>query len=384
LKVTYFIILLGFLWAEISLNAQELSPASSQISLLTASPGEELYTTFGHSAIRIKDTLSGDNVVYNYGIFDFRTPNFYQKFILGKLKYRLGRQKLDSFLGVYTRENREVSERVMNLNESQKADLINFLAENYLPENREYLYDFFYDNCASRIRDAVENELGDAFNYANKPKRNITFRQQLDEYLQTMPWADFGIDLILGLKADQKASFKHQMFLPDYLESNLTEGVVNGKPLFEEPTILLPYQFEPNVSVGFFTPFVTMLLLFILTALFTFFIKNKTPQNIFDWLFFFVLGMMGCVFLFMWFGTDHQACHQNLNVLWANPFYLVLIPIAFIKKRKWIWWFIFIITLILLCSFPVFPQQYHLAFIPLFLMVLVRSFYRIRTSDPTR
>jgi len=168
------------------------------------------------------------------------------------------------------------------------------------------------------------------------------------------------------------------MFLPGYLESNLAEGVVNGKPLFEESTVLLPYQFQPNTSVGFFTPFVTVSILLILIALFTFFIKHNVLQNIFDGLFFFVLGIMGCVFLFMWFGTDHQSCHQNLNMLWANPFYLMLIPMAFIKKWKWIWWFVLIITGILLLSFPVFPQQYHLAFIPLFLMLLIRCFYRIK------
>jgi len=355
-----------------------LSPASSQISLLTSSPGEELYTTFGHSAIRIKDTLSGKDIVYNYGIFDFRTPNFYQKFIRGKLMYRLGRQRIDSFLSVYTDENRKVTERVMNLSQSQKAEIISFLAKNYLPENRKYLYDFFYDNCASRIRDVVENELGNAFGYVNLPERNVTFRQLLDEYLQTMPWADFGIDLILGLKADEQASFRHQMFLPDYLESNLTKGTVNGKPLFAEPVTLLPYQFKPNTKVGFFTPLVSTSLLFVVIALLTFFIKHKIAQNIIDLLFFFILGIMGCVFLFMWFGTDHQACHQNLNMVWANPLYLILIPLTFIKKWKWFWWFILIVTSILLISFPVFPQQYHWAFIPVFLIILVRCFYRIK------
>ncbi len=377
LKIKYPILLLILFWSNVNLLSQNLSPASSTISLLTASPGEELYTTFGHSAIRIQDTLSGSDIVYNYGIFNFRTPNFYQKFIRGKLMYQLGRQQLNSFLDVYTRENRKVTERVMNLTDSQKAAVINFLAQNYLPENREYLYDFFYDNCASRIRDVVEIELGAGFEYSDTSNRKVTFRQLLDEYLITMPWADFGIDLILGLKADKRASFRHQMFLPDYLESNLNKGKVNYKPLFSESTTLLPYQFQPNTSVGFFTPLVVMILLLLGTALFTFLVQNKILQNTFDVFLFLVLGMMGCVFLFMWFGTDHQACHQNVNMLWANPLYLFLAPFALIKNWRWFWWSILRISGALLLLFPIFPQQYHLAFIPIFLLIGLRCWYRV-------
>lgn len=378
MRVTYFIVSLGILLSCFTSKAQNILPETSQISLLTASPGEELYTTFGHSAIRIKDTLNNKDFVYNYGVFNFRTPNFYPKFIQGKLMYRLGFNSLDSFLSVYIRENRAVTERVMNLTENQKVDIIDFLSINYMPENREYLYDFFYDNCATRIRDVIESESGSTFEYNNQLKRNVTFRQLLDEYLETMPWADFGIDLILGLKADEQATFRHQMFLPDYLESNLAKGLVDGKPLFSESTTLLPYQFKPDRKVGLFTPVVTMSLIFILIALFTFFIKNKTLQNIFDWLFFLVLGIMGWVFIFMWLGTNHQACYQNLNMLWANPLYLIVIPLAIIKKHRWIWWFTFILTGILLVTFPFFPQQYHIAFIPIFLIILVRCFYRIK------
>jgi len=372
------ILFICILWGGFVTKAQNFYPEACRISLLTASPGDELYTTFGHSAIRIVDTLRTYDFVFNYGMFDFRTPNFYPKFIKGNLKYWLGRQKLNDFLWVYTRENRKVTERVMNLNDQQKSDIIDFLVYNIHPDNRVYLYDFFYDNCATRIRDLVKNELGDTFKYAHILNREVTFRQLLDEYLITMPWADFGIDLILGLKADQQASFSNQMFLPDYLESNLSKGMVNDQPLFQEETTLLPFQFKPNRKVGYITPLIAMSLLLILIALLTIFIKSKALQHTFDWLVFFILGMMGLVFAFMWLGTAHQACYQNLNMLWANPLYLFLIPMALIKNYKWIWWVVLILIVILLFTFPVFPQQYHLAFIPIFLMIGVRCWYRIK------
>jgi len=303
---------IGILFQSNKIFGQKNEPsAAMQISLLTSSPGDELYTTFGHSAVRIKDTLAGYDLVYNYGIFDFRTPNFYQKFIQGKLLYRLGKQRINSFLEVYTRENRLVSERVMNLNEAQKVKVVNFLNENYKPENRKYLYDFFYDNCATRIRDLVETEFEASFNYTNETEKDVTFRQLLDEYLVKMPWADFGIDLILGVKADAKANFRNQMFLPDYLESNLAEGALVGKPLFQESKVLLPYQFELNNTTSFVSPLLVFSLLFFCFFLFTFFIKNNTVQKIIDWILFIILGVAGCVFLFMWLGTDHQACYQN-------------------------------------------------------------------------
>ena len=130
----------------------------TKVSLLTSSPGEDLYAQFGHSAIRITDTLSGQDLVFNYGLFDFNTPGFYVKFIRGKLPYQLGIQRFDAFLNAYIEENRQCRELEINLNEKERLALINFLSVNYLPENREYPYDFFFDNCATRIRDILENK----------------------------------------------------------------------------------------------------------------------------------------------------------------------------------------------------------------------------------
>ena len=380
---TLLISIIAFLTFTLECEAQNFS-TESKISLLTASPGDELYTTFGHSAIRIQDPVSKQDLVYNYGIFDFRTPNFYIKFIRGKLPYKLGLQRMNNFLKVYTRENRRVSEREFNLEEDEKMVFINFLKENYKPENREYPYDFFYDNCATRIRDIAENELGSKFSYQNLPDRKVTFRQLLDEFLVDMPWADFGIDLILGLRADERADHRNQQFLPEYLESNLALGVVKrgdeSKPFLGESTEVLPFQFIREKKNHLFNPLFVMSIFGLLVLALTYFKRHSKKGNLFDYFFFILLGIMGCFFLFMWLGTDHQACHRNLNMLWANPMYLFIVPFAISKNWKCFWIFVIACTTLLLITFPFNPQQYHLAFIPIFIVIIMRGFYQLNKN----
>lgn len=351
-------------------NAQQFHP-SSQISVVTASPGEILYNSFGHSAIRINDTINDYDLVYNYGIFNFKTPNFYGKFITGKLLYSLGLQRYNSFVADYKRQGRQVTERVFNLNESQKTKVLQFLAENYKPENRKYLYDFFYDNCASRIRDVFEQEAGVNLVYDTIGVKQITFRQLLDEYLYNQPWSDFGIDLILGLPADKNADFRNQMFLPDYLEENLSKATHNGKPLLSLQKVVTPLT-KPESKNHLFTPLIIMSLLALFYFASTFFIGSKMIQWLLDAFLFGILAIAGCILLFMWLGTDHRACYQNLNMLWANPLYVLLIPCAKVKGLKFVWWAVLILMIVLIFAFPVFPQQYNLAFIPIIFMVIFR------------
>jgi len=356
---------------------QQFHP-SSQISIVTASQGEKLYNIFGHSAIRVNDTINNYDLVYNYGIFDFSTPNFYTKFIRGKLLYKLGLQRFNSSVAGYERQGRQVTERIFNLNEAQKTQVLSFLDENYKPENRKYLYDFFYDNCASRIRDVFEQHLNGNLIYDTAAVKQITFRQQLDEYLPGKPWANFGIDLILGLPADKKADFRNQMFLPDYLEENLSKASLNGQPLLSKQYIVTPLTKSTKNINSLFSPLLVMCLVALFFFIATFFIKNNTLQNLLDVFLFGLLAIAGWVFLFMWLGTNHQACYKNLNMLWANPLYLLVIPYAKIKHVKLIWWVILVLNILLIISFPFFPQQYHIAFIPIFFMVVFRSVKNLR------
>lgn len=355
---------------------QQLHP-SAQISVVTASPGEILYNSFGHSAIRVNDTINGYDRVYNYGIFNFRTPNFYTKFIRGKLLYSLGLQRYSSFVQDYKTQGRQVTERIANLNEAQKSKVLLFLSENYKPENRKYLYDFFYDNCASRIRDVFEQQAGVNLVYDTTAVKQITFRELLDEYLYNKPWADFGIDLILGLPADKRADFRNQMFLPDYLEENLSKAAFGGKPLLGAQKIVAPLV-KTTSNKNLFTPSIVMCLLALFYLGATFLVNNRIVQWLLDAFLFVILAIAGCIFLFMWLGTNHQACYQNLNMLWANPLYILLIPYAKIKGSKVIWWSVLILMLVLIFCFPFLPQQYNMAFIPIFFIIILRCIKNLR------
>lgn len=372
-----FLTLFSFLF-QTNCYAQQFHP-SSQISIITASPGEEVYNCFGHSAIRVNDTINNYDLVYNYGIFDFGTPNFTLKFIRGKLLYKLGLSRFKGFVAGYARQGRQVTERVLNLNESQKVNVLKFLAENYQPENREYLYDFFYDNCASRIRDVFEQEANVNLVYDTVAVKQVTYRQQLDEYLQSNPWANFGIDLILGLPADKKADFRNQMFLPDYLEENMAKATFTGKPLLGKQIEVAPLINDfKNETQLLFGPLLVISFVAVIYFLLSFFVKSGKVQWFLDVLLFGLLAIAGCILLLMWLGTDHQACYKNLNVLWANPLYLLLIPYAKIKGVKFIWWSILVLVILLIVSFPVFPQQYHIAFIPIFLIIVFRCVKNLR------
>jgi len=322
--------------------SQQFHP-SSQISIVTASPGKEIYNCFGHSAVRVNDTINQYDLVYNYGIYDFSTPNFAIKFIRGKLLYKLGLNRYNGFVAGYERQGRQVSERVLNLNKVQKTKVIAFLSENYQPENRQYLYDFFYDNCASRIRDLFEENVNDKLVYDTTAVKQITFRQQLDEYLHSMPWA-----------------------------------TLNGKSLLSKQIVVAPLINSFRNENQSFSPFVVISIVAILFFILTFFVSNKRLQWLLDLLLFGLLTIAGCIFLFMWLGTNHQACYQNLNILWANPLYLFIIPYAKIRKAKLIWWSILVLTIVLILSFPVFPQQYHIAFIPIFFIIVFRCIKNLR------
>lgn len=370
-----FVIFLLLAWNSASAQVDSLDNGIT-ISLVTGSPGEDLYAVFGHSAIRVRDAFTGQDILYNYGTFDFDTPNFYIKFIRGKLPYMLDVDRTADLAYYYQRVNRSLTEQILNLNNEQEARLIEFLNWNHRPENRYYLYDFFYDNCATVIRDVFEKE----FNISYQPGdvRDVTFRQLLDEYLQEKPWADFGIDLILGLPADKKADIRDQMFLPDYLSSNLAKATIDGKPFMQPVELLQPRVEVINNSMIKFTP----MLLFVIVALLAIIItlgKNERSKNIFDIIILSACGLAGLFFLFMWFGTDHVATKWNWNVLWLNPLCLLMVIGIIGKKGKWLRILFAIyatILWLLLLTWGLFPQQFNTAVIPILIALIARSMDR--------
>ncbi|RAU84286.1 Lnb N-terminal periplasmic domain-containing protein [Pontibacter arcticus] len=376
-------------WAQF--EGMQLSP-DARISLITCSSGSDLYAIFGHSAVRVQDPATGMDVIFNYGTFDFNEPGFYLKFIRGKLNYKLSAAHFQDFLYSYSRDNRSVYEQVLNFTPEQKLQYWNFLTNNYLPENRFYLYDFFFDNCATRIRDGVEASFPNqvTFNIA-KFDKDYSFRNLIDLYLVPQPWSDFGIDLALGVPIDREASPYEYMFLPDYLSEGFANATLsqNGKvtPLVAPRTTL--FEQEPvAASNGFFTPVVACWLLFVVILAFTISdIKNKTRSRKLDVILFATVGLLGVVLFLLWFATDHQAAANNLNLLWALPTHLVA---AFLLGRTSLpAWFIkylhltAILVLILFVFFVAGPQNLHPAIFPIALSLMMRAEYTSWISKKT-
>ena len=276
----FFFVLLIFY----KVDAQRISETTT-ISLLTGSSGTELYNTFGHSAIRVKDTTFNFDTVFNWGTFDFNAPNFYLNFTRGKLLYALSAESYENFKYTFVIENRSVHEQVLDLTLAQKRILYRQLLDNYKPENRYYKYDFFFDNCATRIRDIVANAYGEDFQYnfpdewQSKPK---TFRNLIDLYLTKKHWSDFGIDIALGLPTDAVATPSDYMFLPDYLAEGFATASIKREgvniPLVKESRLIIPRKDIPEQTF-FITPIRLTWALLVIAAILSYFSHIRRPQN---------------------------------------------------------------------------------------------------------
>ncbi len=385
----------------ISLNAsafsqnvlQEKEPPLTEkatISLITGEPGQELYTRFGHSAIRIHDPVSGFDKVYNYGTFDFNAPGFYIKFLRGKLNYFLSRYDFDRMMVNYKYFNQTLYEQILNLSFEEKKMIYQFLNTNYLPENRFYLYDFFYDNCSSRIRDVFKTALGDSLIFDdNFMGTNKTFRQLLDEYLQEQtPWGDFGIDLVLGMPADKVASAENYMFLPFELYKAFNHAsVINGRE--REPFVIHNQMLINSIKIQqqrfAITPHYLFYGIFIVILLLTFFeVKYSIDLRPMDTFLFSLVGLSGLILGLLWFATDHIATKNNLNLFWAFPLHLTVPFLIYSKKHLkfsanyFLFWSIFL-TLFLI-GWNYMPQQFNRAIIPIILLLIIRLYRRYQIT----
>lgn len=312
----------------ISVNTFALS-SKSTISLLTCSSGEELYTSFGHSALRVKDDSLGIDVVFNYGTFDFDTPFFIAKFVRGDLDYMLSTGFMSRFTYSYKAENRQVVESELKLNSEQRDRLFMLLAENARPQNRYYRYDFFYDNCATRIRDLV-------FQVANidgsmyKKVTNETFRDLLHICNSPKSWSAQGIDLILGAKTDAPISLYDKAYLPMYVDSLFLQA-----GLIESSHTIISKQGDVDNSVNFIGSPTSIGLLILLFTLFVSYIgfRKHIVCKLFDSILFSAAFLLGLLFWFLWLFTNHSVTDMNINVLWASLLYLPMV-IELIRRKS--------------------------------------------------
>ncbi|WP_461490375.1 Lnb N-terminal periplasmic domain-containing protein [Pontibacter sp. HJ8] len=392
-KLSLLLVLCLFaLQGRAQFEGYQLSPAA-KISLITCSSGDELYAIFGHSAVRVNDPASGLDIVFNYGTFDFNEPGFYLKFIRGKLNYKLSVAYFQDFAYSYTQDNRSVYEQQLNLTDAQREQYWQFLTHNYLPENRFYLYDFFFDNCATRIRDGIEATFPDKvqFHMAHMDK-NLSFRNLIDLYLPPQPWSDFGIDLALGAPIDRTATPYEYMFLPDYLSQGFATATIEqdgtAAPLVGERQVI--FQNTPSTASGAFalSPVVFGWLLFFVALLITVldFKRNKRSRT-FDVFFFLITGLLGILLFLLWTATDHQAAANNFNLLWALPTHvLAAVYLGRSRLPGWLPTYMLVTAVlagILLLLWFVWPQQLHTAVFPIALALGLRAAYTVWASKTT-
>jgi len=368
----------------ITFGQRELS-REAEIHIVTCGRYQgELYSAFGHNAIRVKDHKKDIDLIYNYGVFNFNQPNFYLNFAKGYLYYRLAVMPYKPFKNNYISEKRYIHEQVLNLTHDQKQRLFDFLQWNAKPENRHYYYDYFYDNCATRIRDAVKKTFGDTVTFdGSYVQKDSTIRELCDLYLAHQPWGDFGIDLALGLPMDKVLTPYQYMFLPEYIESGFNHAYIlrkgQQKPLVEEKIITYKGE-ERDFDKTFFTPTLTFSLVFLL-GLFLSFLGYKRNKSMFwfDSIVLSFIGLLGWAFTGLWFLTDHDAAAQNMHLLWAIPVYFPL-GLLLLKKRPPVWLSTFfqvtaIIHLLTLLTWFFLPQDLHNSLIPFVILLLVRTLW---------
>ena len=388
----YFIFLLSFYCFQ--LTAQQLSDKAS-ISIITCGPGNELYSTFGHSAFRVFDPLQRFDKIYNYGTFDFNAPNFYLNFAKGKLTYQLSTTPFSRFLREYQYENRWVKAQKLDLIPSDVQAVFNFLENNAKPENKSYQYDFFYDNCSTKIESVLKTVLHDKINFNNDHiKTHKTHRDLIADYTKNQKWAKFGIDLALGSVIDKEASKDDYKFLPDYIfqafENATIETIDGDKPLVKlEQTILRSSPLKTNYLEILTWPFSVLFFLSFLIVFVTYKnYKQGKRSKILDFILFLSTGIIGVVVLLLWFATSHTATYKNLNFLWAFAPNLVIAFFMFKSKLpRWITNYTKVLTGLIGIMVLVWLskiQVYNIALIPLIIALVIRYLFLIKESSKTK
>ena len=331
---------------NITAGAQSMNNNDSiQISLLTCSPGKEVWAQYGHTAIRYYDKGKGLDLAINYGIFSLDQTYFIPRFVLGMTDYRMGIQAMDDFLAQYSYEGRGVVEQVLNLSPKDKDVIYEALQENMKPENVVYRYNYFFDNCTTRARDMIVNHLHGRVVYP-PAKPDATFRAMIHEWNYKDKWSQFGEDLLLGVNADRKTTKSEQQFLPENLRLDFDKATYNGKPLVKQTNELLPAETIETEPSSLLSPIFVAFLFATISIIITFFSYRK--QRVY-WLWDAVLmltsGLIGIILFIMIF-SQHPCVSLNFIIFFFNP-----LPLFFlyptVKRKKTLWWKIWGILIII-------------------------------------
>ncbi|NQX77344.1 DUF4105 domain-containing protein [Gilvibacter sp.] len=372
-------------------QAQELQLSSgAEVSILTMGPGKALYDSFGHTAIRLEDKARGIDVIYNYGVYDFSDPNFYAKFAKGQMRYVLDRRRTEGFLRNYIEDNRWIKEQALALDQQEKQAMFIFLENNLKPENRAYNYDFFYDNCATKIPLILQDivpEMSIDSSFVEEPQ---TFRTLIQQNVHWNTWGSFGMDLGIGSVVDRTAPIKDHMFLPEYVFKALEKAsrgtgeeatalVASTKDLFENE----PEERESNFLTS---PLLVMLLLGLGLLFVTYRDSKKQGRTrAVDAVIQIFLGLVGVILLLLWFATDHYTTAYNYNLLWAFPLNLLLaFQLGKKHPKRWTKAYLkFLLLMLVLMSmhWMVGVQIFPKALIPFVIALAIRYVYLLKAVD---
>ena len=334
---------------------------SAVISLMTCTPGDEVYSKYGHSAIRVNDPAQGIDVTFNYGIFNFHTEHFYAKFVRGETWYQLGIQTTPYFIMDSKETGRDTYEQVLNLSQSEKQALFDALEENSRPENMYYLYNFVFDNCATRPFFLLQKSMGEEFYTPQFDMRRDTYRDMVTYYSEKNSWAGFGINLAFGKEADVVMTPQQRLFLPEQLMDYVSEATQeNGAPLCLSSNVK-PFDVKAHPWIS--SPYMAILLVVLLIAAVTLadmFRSRKSNEIRISWWFdeilFFMGFVLGTILFYLSYFSIHPLVGQNWNLLLVNPLLIILFVVVLIpsgrrwpKKYFWVIGLYFVLAFIVRC-----------------------------------
>ena len=316
------------------------------ISVLTIGPGSSLSDSFGHSAIRVQDKSKNYDLVFNYGVYDFNDPNFYSNFIKGYLNYSLGVSYYKDFKSSYISNNRSIKEQVLLLPDVLNRKIADRLIFNSKPENKNYRYDYFSNNCSTIIKDIIDESLID-YDYENdyivENKGKNTYRNLIYENINKNSWGSLGIDICLGSYIDQEIDVKKNTFLPEYLFEYLNSSYYKHPDLSNKIKLVkknnfINYENKEFQNLNSNNLFYSPLFIFIIISIFLLFLSLRDLNNKAIHLILqsthIITSAIGFLLLFLWFFTDHFTSAYNYNLLWANPLNIILKFKSINKKWK--------------------------------------------------
>ncbi len=335
-----------WLWCTVLLTAQTLSDNtrvslllsdSARISLLTCTPGDYVYSQYGHSALRVVDPAQRLDVTFNYGIFSFDTENFYLKFIKGETDYQLGIDDTRSFLWSSEYIGRTTYEQPLNLTASQRQAIFDALMENYRPENRFYRYNFVFDNCATRPYLLLKRALGEELNNdALMAAEALTYRALISHYSQANAWVDFGVNIIFGKDADKEMTAEDRLFLPEELMRYVSRARLTDGTALTDAEEVAPFAI--GHTPWYLSPYLVLALLCVVLLLYTYLdLRKKRISWWLDAIFFGLYGLLGSISFFLTFFSLHPLVGENYNLLFYSPLMFVPFVLIFFRQgREWL------------------------------------------------